>query len=694
MKKFIPLAVTIIASLAANAQSYENRLLVASQTRKILPSGNVTYSDGFEKEFLNCDFPLVSWRMLPDDTEKTCFDLYRTEIATGMRKLVNDKPIYATNYRDLKAPMGKAFTYTLTYHGSEQTIGEYTMYKKQSEERLPYISIKLKDYEYLKLDTFTFTDPLDATKTMSFAYEVGDGSVGDLDGDGEPEIVVKRHLNRDHQSVPGSMDVVRHAMLIDAYKMDGTFLWRLHMGPNTHYGNIESITIADFNGDGCDEVALHTAEGVIFGDGQEIGDTNGDGKTDYRTYIDTYLHMEPEFLSVVDGKTGAEIARTDYIPIKNSEEYGDGYFKRAHSQRIYQGLMGGKNPSIGIIRGCYAKIAIEAFDLDGNTLVKRWHFDTDSAKYASYRGQGNHNLRMGDIDGDGYDELVYGAIGIDHDGHALYSTNLGHGDAMHMGKFSKDKDGLQVWSCFETGKTNAAYRDAASGATLWNDMANTEGDCGRCMIADIDPNNDGYEMWIYRGNARNDAGEDLGYTGMSSNSGVWFGPYINRALQTGVTLDAWSPKANAMWRLFTVYRYDVSCASATKDNTVLTGDILGDWREEMVYASSDQKELWIFNTWFATDYRFPYLRSDHTYELSLQNQNVGYNQPTHLGCYFASDMPLEDKNVPSSIENIENKHDNTKSSATLYNMAGQRVDRNYKGVVAEKGKRHLTIRRQ
>jgi len=682
---FFALTACFLASVSATA---EDRLLWASQTYKLLSTGNVGYGNGFATEMENCDLPLLTWRMLPDDDENTCFDLYRTNEATGEKVKLNDEPIYATNYRDLTAPLGNPLTYTLTRSGSAEEIGTFKMLQSQSENRLPYTTIDLKDYDDLGLGGFYFKSPADTTQIDSFRYLVGDGTVGDLDGDGKPEIVVKRQMNYSHQSIPGSIDVMRHTMLLEAYKTDGTFMWRICMGPNTLYGNIFSIVCGDFNGDGRDEVALHTSEGVIFGDGKEIGDTNGDGITDYRNYTDTYLHMEPEFLSIVDGLTGAEIARTDYIPIKNSEEYGDGYFKRAHSQRIFLGNFGGENPSVGIIRGCYAKIAIETFDLIGDSLALRWHFDTDPDSLADYRAQGNHNLRNGDVDGDGLDEIVYGAIGIDHDGTPMYTTKLGHGDALHMGKFSKDKEGLQVWSCFESGNTNAAYRDAATGEVFWKDMADEEGDCGRCMIADVDPNNPGYEMWIYRGNAHSDDGTDLGYSGLASNSAVWWGPYLNRALHTGTTVDAWSMSRDGIWRMFTIYRYAVDCATNTKDNTVVTGDFLGDWREEMVFPNIEHTQLWIFSTWFATDYRFPYLRSDHTYELSLQNENVGYNQPTHLGYYFASDMELSAANLSTAIKEVKTSDNETIQG--IYSISGQKMgteDNIPAGIYITKGKK-------
>ena len=250
---------------------------------------------------------LVTWRMLPSDDDNTSFDLYRT-IGTGAEQLIASD-IKATNYQDNSANKSSDNTYRLTYAGRNETIGTFTLKQAQVSNGLPYISIPLKDTK----DVYANTDKI--------VYTANDVSVGDLDGDGEYEIVVKRlqsvkdangNIISDGSGASYSQQDCLYAVIWDAYKLDGTFLWRIKGGPGIILGNSSAFAIADFDGDGCAEMAIRTCEGTVFGDGTAIGDTNGDGKIDYRTWGnlnssspgwgDHYNCAGPEFISVIDGK--------------------------------------------------------------------------------------------------------------------------------------------------------------------------------------------------------------------------------------------------------------------------------------------------------------------------------------------------------------------------------------------------------
>ena len=571
---------------------------------------------------------LVSWRMLPTDNATTGFDLYRRS-GGGSEVKVNSTPIVnSTNYQDVGANRHLDNTYRLCYAGTTETLETYTLKSSQSTNGFPYTSI-----------------PLQSTADIHslYKYMANDISVGDLDGDGVYEIVLKRLVTTDiveggdesnegEDDDGGSVLSVKHTTLLEAYKLDGTFMWRMALGPNVTSGNGASFAVYDFDGDGKCEVALRTAEGTVFGDGTEIGDTNGDGKTDYRVDGANYIHGGPEFLSVVDGVTGRELARTDYIALGKSTDWGDNYYKRSSSYRIGAGKFSDTNASILICRGVYAKSVLEAWDYQGGKLTKRWRFDTTTPGNQSYAGQGNHSLSVGDVDNDGYDEIVYGACTIDHNGKGLNNSGFGHGDALHLGKFDPSRDGLQIWSCFEGGAVGAAYRDARTGAVIWK--YDNSGDVGRALIADIDPNYPGCEMWWAGGNAHSLTGVDLGYKPSSCNMAVWFSGSLNRQLLNKSTIDA-EPGGG---RIFTLYRYEVTTINGTKSNPCFYGDITGDWREEIIQVKSDNSELRIFSTWYPTEYKFPYLMSDHVYEMSAVNQNIGYNQPTQLGYYLGSDL--------------------------------------------------------
>lgn len=613
---------------------------------------------------------LLSWRKLPGDGAGLAFDLYRTP-AGGREVKVNAEPIAGRyNYQDATADRTVDNTYRLTYHGSDATLSEYTMKAGQASAGLPYISVPLA--------TTTGVNP-------TYDYLANDASVGDLDGDGICEIVLKRLVSTvttDGGEGAVARDV-RHTTLFEAYRLDGTFMWRVCSGPNIPLGNSASFAVADFDGDGRAEVAMRTSEGTVFGDGTEIGDTDGDGLTDYRVDGSQYIPAGPEFISVIDGASGRELARADYIARGTSEEWGDSNYKRASSYRIGTGCFDGERLSVLITRGVYGKSVLEAWDYSGGELRRRWRFDSSVSGQRYYSGQGYHSLSVGDVDGDGFDEVVYGSCTIDHDGTGLNCIGLGHGDALHLGKFDPAADGLQIWSCFETGSVGAALRDARTGRVIW--QHNDDSDVGRACVADIDPRYPGCEVWWFRGNAHSIDGRDLGYKPASCNMAVWFSGELNRQLLNGTRIDAMNKEVYD--RVFTVYRYGVSYVNGTKENPCWYGDMLGDWREELIFPDTTfTKELRIFSTWYPTEHSFPWLMTDHVYHMSAINQNIGYNMPTQLGYYLGSDLTSDD-DIASGIEPAAVAA--PAADGPCHDLGGRIVDRPGRGVYIRGGKKYV-----
>lgn len=579
--------------------------------------------DGYEKHNNRI---LVSWRSLPTDSANTSFDLYW--VKNGKESKINWKPLKTTCYVDTLSILTGAITYRLKKGGTDEVLDTYTLSANRVVSGLPFISIPLHP-------------TLDINQT--FSYGANDASIGDLDGDGVYEIVQKRVIRQyiNGASYSGAICDMQtdHYVLLEAYKLDGTFMWRVCLGPNILIGNISSFAVYDFDGDGRAEVATRTSEGTVFGDGTTIGDTNGDNKIDYRdTNRGDNIGEAPEFLSVIDGTTGRELARTNYIPCGTSEEWGDNYYHRSSSFRIGVARCDKERSSIIIGRGCYAKIVVEAWDYNAGSLTRRWNFDTtaDGGKYKDYEAMGFHNMRSGDVDGDGRDEIVYGSCTIDHDGSGLNCCGLGHGDALHLGKFDTSRDGLQIWSCYEYGDdgiTKAALRDAKTGEVIWRFKGT--GDEGRAMVADIDADSPGCEMWSISSPVFSQSGEDLGYTVKQCNMCIWFSGSLNRQMLNNTTINA--PKTDKGC-VFSANMYDAVSINGSKANPCWYGDIVGDWREEVIFPNAAHTEIRLYSTWFPTDYTFHTLMSDHTYAMSAVNQNIGYNQPNHLGYYLGSDL--------------------------------------------------------
>lgn len=691
---------------------------------------------------------LLTWRMLPGDTEDTAFDLYR-KVGDANETLINKtwkgtSPIKATCYQDKSVSTTtqvKDVTYRLTYTGDTATIGTFTFKKEQLRQGLPYIEI-----------------PLQATDDCSeypneIKYQANDCSVGDLDGDGQMEIVVKRLLtvyNGDGEITASSEAAAntdtraRHIIVWDAYKLDGTLLWRVKSGPNIIAGNSSSVMLGDLDGDGCAEFVLKTGEGTVFGDGKEIGDTDGDGIIDYRKnwngghYTGDFAgkYGGPEYFSVVDGKTGRELARANYIargpeeqtPAQwvsnwsaNTQSWGDGYWKRANSFRMGLANFTGKGMQIFLGRGVYARTVVEGWDYIPNTpdgqwelegsLTRLWKFDSattgghwswvdgvwtkdnaankDGKANSTYAGQGNHAFNVADLDGDGLDEVMYGSCAFDNDGTGLWSSGLGHGDANHVGVFQKDYEGLQVYHCLESGKTEVALHDAKTGAIIWDIVAAEAGDQGRCMVADVNPNSPGCEFWKYGNELFNQNGTPLmnkegtaRAKESSCNAGIWFDGNLNRQMIDGGIINSY-----AHGRTFTIYRYDISFNNSTKSNPGWYGDMLGDWREEVIVPDATKlKNIKVFSTWYPTTHRIPWLMTDHTYYMQAIHENVGYNQPTNVGYYLSSDytsdaeiwaaatkadQAIRDRNGETGISEVRSQQIDVRSG--IYDMHGRKV---------------------
>ena len=560
----------------------------------------------------------VSWRYLSSDPENTAFNLYRDG-----KKIAEVPATTGTFYRD--AYKGKkAATYTVkpVVNGVEtgHIEGNYTLPTKAP---IGYIHIPLDR-------------PADGVTPsgQAFTYIPNDASIGDVDGDGEYEISLKWDPSNAHDN---AHDGYTGNVLFDCYRLTGERLWRIDMGHNVRAGaHYTQFMVYDFDSDGCAEIIMKTSDGTIDGQGKVIGDAAAD-------YPGTPANQGRilkgnEYLTVFNGRTGAAMQTIDYVPARgNLADWGDNRANRSDRFLAAVAYLDGIHPSVVMCRGYYTRTVLAAFDWNGKELKQRWIFDSNTPEYKAYAGQGNHNLRVADVDGDGCDEIIYGSCAIDNNGKGLYSTGMGHGDAMHLTKFSPDMPGLQVWDCHENKRDGSSFRDAATGKVLFQVKSGI--DVGRCMAADIDPTTPGVEMWSWESKGlRNIKGEVVNpdIKTFSVNMAVWWDGDLLRELLNKNVVSKYDWEAGVCKPLVTFE--GVVSNNGTKATPCLQGDILGDWREEVLLRTEDNTALRLYVSPIATDYRFHTFLEDPVYRISIATQNVAYNQPTQPGFYFGPDL--------------------------------------------------------
>jgi rhamnogalacturonan endolyase len=588
----------------------------------------------------------ISWRLLGTEPDEIAFNVYRS---SGDEKIkINTHSITnVTSFTDNSADTSVTYTYYVTA----------ILKGKEGEESKPF-TLKRGSNPYLSI-------PLQTPA----GYAPNDASVGDLDGDGEYEIILHQAGRGHDNSQAGFTD----PPIFQAYKLDGTLLWTINLGKNIREGaHYTQFMVYDLDGDGRAEVAMKTADGTIDAKGKVIGDSSKDWRNDRG-----YILAGPEYLTIFDGLTGAALATTDFIPPRHSklnptteelkEVWGDGYGNRMDRFLAAIAYLDGKTPSLIMTRGYYTRSVLTAWNWRNGKLTKQWTFDSDDPSNPDnrkYRGQGNHNLTIADVDGDGKDEIVFGAMTIDDNGKGLYSTGLGHGDALHVSDLDPSRPGLEVFDIQERfSDAGANFRDAKTGEVIWKKASVKAGEDGegpgRGLALDIDPRYPGYECWVFgaginglfdcKGNVINER------TPPTCNMGIFWDGDVLSELLDGTNVFKWDYENNRTTRLLDATAFNCVKNNGTKSNPVLSADILGDWREEVIYRTSDNKELRIFSTSIPTDKKFYTLMHDPQYRLSIAWQNVAYNQPPHTSFYMGDGMKNPPKPNIVLIKNAASK---------------------------------------
>ena len=592
----------------------------------------------------------LSWRLFGTDPQDTSFgfNVYR-----GTTKLNSAVITDSTNYLDSAGGSG-------TYTVKAVTGGV------EGETSAPALVI---DNGYLNIP---ITAPPSGTNLggASYSYSANDASIGDLDGDGQYELVLKWDPSdaRDNE-----MSGYTGTCILDAYKLDGTKMWRIDLGKNIRAGaHYTQFLVYDFDGDGMAEVAMKTAPGTKDGTGAFLKTGDAAGADNTASYVSTSgattgkVTSGPEWYTVFAGKTGAELATINYLPGRGAVGvwgaiqgiaspagdlgWGDDTvcnFVDRHLASV--AYLDGERPSLIPCRGYYWRSALWALDWRDGKLTQRWLFDTAAVPGATgkdgkplqssqgYESQGSHSLRQGDVDGDGFDEIVYGSMTVDHDGLGLYSTGLRHGDALHMSDLDPTRPGLEVWMVDEQTSENGGiashFQDAKDGTIIWEDKAS--GDNGRGCTGPLIAGTTGWQMWSGAGGLFDASHKNVGSNPSSDNFTMWWGAELNRFLENGTSISPYGSGGGTG-----LSASGCTSNNGSKSDPALTADIFGDWREEVVYRTTGNDALRIYTTTTPTTHRLYTLMHDPIYRMSVATENVAYNQPPEPGIYIGPNMTL------------------------------------------------------
>lgn len=602
----------------------------------------------------------ISWRLLADEyAADVKFNVFRNS------KKLNTEPLSVTNFTDLAGAPGDIYMVQTLVKGA---ISQEKTVKALEQD---YLSIPMQIPEGGE------------TASGPYTYSVNDASVGDLDGDGEYEIIVKwipsNGIDSSHSAMTGPT-------IFDAYKLNGTLLWRINMGLNLTSGaHYNQFLVADFDGDGRSEFLIKTADGTTsYGatngkfDSSKVLNVIGDPKA---SYVNDAGHITggPEYITVFNGLTGQIIDTIDYaFPVGDPMSWGDSFYNRSDRFLAAVAYLDGVKPSAVYGRGYYERTTYVAYSLVGGKLKEQWTFD--SAKEGRGGGLGFHNLATADVDNDGFDEIIAGSLTLDQDGSILYTMDGemlrergSHGDALHVGAFDPDREGIHVIGVHEdTTVASLEYHDGATGETFR--AFNAFVDAGRGLAANI-TSQPGYEYW---GNAGKTVATGGGIynvqgstlmnskpTGLSTNFALyWDGDLLHELLNqeykedkntkityvsSPVKIDKFNEKTQQVENLRSfpfsggnlndqLDGKDLMTANFTKATPALQADILGDWREEVLLQTYDSTELRIYSTTIPTDYRLYTLMHDPVYRNGIAWQNTAYNQPPHISFYLGEDI--------------------------------------------------------
>lgn len=603
----------------------------------------------------------LSWRLLATDNEDVKFNLYRDGA------LVNADPLSTvTNYTDKQGAATSSYTLkTLDANGNEIETTELGEIWASNGKRID-------------LDRPVWTDDTNVT------YSPNDMTVIDVDGDGEYELILKWDPSNAKDNSQGG---VTGTVYIDCMKMDGTRLWRLDLGRNIRAGaHYTQMAAFDFDGDGKGELMIKTGPGTKDGKGNYVSQAADDATI--KSADDTKIWLSgdgrviggQEWLTVFEGATGRAIHTVHYNPNRGMKINGEGgetadanwddrsgrsdyksYGNRGERYLCGVGhLCADHNATAVFTRGYYTYAYAWAVNFDGEKLSTEWYHSSHSKTQYSVTdrngkkttttapkntggrsssntmyGNGNHNMSMGDVDGDGFDEIIWGAAALDHDGSLLYATGFGHGDAIHLADHDPSRPGLEVFQVHEEG-LSAEFgcwdlHDAATGEVLFKGGPASV-DNGRGICGSFDPTQYGSVMASAKDGIFRSAitGAEMKANAASMNGRIYWTGSEYEQLLDGKKIQAFNGTT------FGAITLEGNTCNGSKNTPNFSGDIIGDWREEVILWGEEggKAYLTLYTTTADTKHRVVTLAHDRIYRLGMAWENVAYNQPPHLGYYL------------------------------------------------------------
>lgn len=611
----------------------------------------------------------LSWRLFDNEDnifgsadKNVSFNVYRdgkkiSEVATK------------TNYVD--STVGTNYSVAPVINGVEgEKCNPVTAYNNS------YFDIPL-----LKPDDETIYDPSN-NKLATYSFFPADCSTGDVDGDGEYEIIVKWTSHERDVGTPAYSGTVHLA----AYKLDGTKLWKndIELGKNV-YSSAHTLQflVYDFDGDGKSEVICQTSLGSKDGQGKYVSNaaqtdeeikaiTDKENSTaDYRSSSGVITKGE-EFLTVFNGETGAAMDTISLPTTRGSEngvDYGDDFGNRSNRFVSDIAYLDGEKPYAIYLRGYYfgrngkQRTSIAGISWDGTALSPTYRFDTQKGQEGyydgayQYVGNGNHNCTVADVDNDGKDEFITDALCMevndDNEFRPKWCTYLQHGDALHIGNYDPTHTGFEFFTVHEDSGTNSlsgnditldfgmSVIDAETGNIMFHEGASD--DTGRGVMANVGAGGY-YQIWSAKNSARqSNGGTDFttansltGRNTPSMNFRIFWDGDLYDNLLNGANITDWNGRN--MSNIFSAGNYDCVSINDTKANPSLQADLFGDWREEVVYPTSDGTALRVFSTTDTTDYKIKTLMQDPVYRSGVAAEQTAYNQPPHVGFYMGKEV--------------------------------------------------------